>query len=280
MSWRISIMHRSIYRYAEPVIASYNEVRLVPQSVGGQTVLSATVSVMPATSVYRYEDYFKTAVISFDIPEPHRELVVVGKSVVDTANVRPRPTGLTWGELDDPAIRERFAEYLETTTYATGDQELLDLSSQFRTARSPFAAVESVGEWIRESMTYEIGATGVSTSAVEAWRAKRGVCQDFAHLGLVLLRAIGVPTRYVSGYLHPHADADIGVAHSVAGHAWMECWVGAWYPIDPTHGARVGDRYVIVARGRDYADVAPFRGIYQGGALAELDVAVDLKRLA
>lgn len=129
-------------------------------------------------------------------------------------------------------------------------------------------------------MTDEIGATRVSTSTLEAWRAQRGVCQDFARLGLVLLRTIGIPARYVSSYLHPSAEGEIGIALLGAGHAWLEAWVGAWYPIDPTHGERVGDRYITVAKGRDHADVAPFRDIYQGGALERLDASVELTRLA
>lgn len=280
MSWRISTVHSSIYRYEEPVIASYNEVRLLPQSFGGQTVLGANVSVMPATAFYRYIDYFSTSVVSFDIAEPHRELVVIGSSVVETATAKPQPTGLSWSELESEAIRERFVEYLEPTKYATGDEELLEIGRKFRNEPSPFHAVAAVSDWIGSSMIYEIGATGVSTSALEAWHARRGVCQDFAHLGIVLLREIGIPTRYVSGYLHPSVEGELSVALTGAGHAWMECWVGAWYPIDPTHGDRVGDRYVTVARGRDYADVAPFRGVYQGGALAGLEISVELTRLA
>lgn len=280
MSWRISTIHSSIYRYEEPVIASYNEVRLLPQSSSGQSVLSANVSVMPATSFYRYVDYFSTSVISFDIPEPHRELAVIASSIVETATARPQPTGLTWSEIESDAIKERFDEYLEPTRYASGDEELSEIGRKFRSESSPFRAVEAVSDWIQSSMIYEIGATGVTTSALEAWHSRRGVCQDFAHLGIVMLREIGIPTRYVSGYLHPSAEGELSVSIAGAGHAWMECWVGAWYPIDPTHGERVGDRYVTVARGRDYADAAPFRGVYQGGALAGLDISVELTRLA
>lgn len=280
MSWRISTVHSSTYRYSDPVVTSYNELRLTPLSGGGQLVMSANVSVSPTTSLYRYTDYFSTPVISFDIPDPHSELVVIGSSIVDSATARPRPTGLTWNELESEEIRDNFVEYLRPTSYAMGDEELFEIAQQFRRELSPIDAVEMVKEWIRSSMTYELGVTRVSTSALEAWRSKRGVCQDFAHLGLVLLRTIGIPSRYISGYLHPTAEGEIGATLAGAGHAWMECWVGAWYPIDPTHGDRVGDRYVIVARGRDYADVSPFRGIYQGGALAGLEVSVELTRLA
>lgn len=280
MSWRIQTVHSSTYRYQEPVMTSYNEVRISPPSVGGQLLLSESVTVAPQAVLYRYNDYFSTRVVSFDIPTAHSELVVIGRSVVDTATPRPQPTGLTWAELETDQSRDRFVEYLRSTTYARGNEDLLEAARVFRKERFPIDAVTAVSEWIRDSMTYEIGATRVSTSALEAWRAQRGVCQDFAHVGLVLLRDIGIPARYVSGYLHPSAEGEIGIGQLGAGHAWLEAWVGAWYPIDPTHGDRVGDRYITVARGRDYADVAPFRGIYQGGALERLDVTVELTRLA
>ncbi len=280
MSWRISTVHSSTYRYGEPVVTSYNEVRITPQFTGGQLVLSANVSVSPTTSLYRYTDYFHTPVISFDIPDPHSELVVVGSSVVDTATSRPRPTGLSWSGIEAEEVRDTWVEYLRPTAYATGNEELLEIASQFRGEFTPIDAVEAVKEWVLSSMTYELGATRVSTSALEAWRSRRGVCQDFAHLGLVLLRSIGIPSRYVSGYLHPSAEGEIGATLAGAGHAWIESWVGAWYPIDPTHGDRVGDRYVTVARGRDYSDVSPFRGIFHGGGLKGLEVSVELTRLA
>jgi transglutaminase-like putative cysteine protease len=280
MSWRISTRHTSTYRYGAPVIASYNEARITPQATGGQIVLDSALSVSPATSLYSYRDYFQTIVFSFDVPESHTELTVIGTSTVETASARPIPMGITWEDLAEPAIEERFMEYLRPTPYTTGDDELRGIAEELRQADSPLEVVSAASEWIRASMTYEIGATAVSTSALEAWHERRGVCQDFAHVGLVLLRSLGIPARYVSGYLHPASDGVIGATVRGQGHAWLECWLGAWHPIDPTHGAPVGDRHVTVARGRDYRDVAPFRGVYQGGALDDLEVTVELVRLA
>jgi transglutaminase-like putative cysteine protease len=280
MSWRIATRHTSTYRYGAPVVASFNEARITPQATGGQTVLDTSISVSPNTSLYSYRDYFSTIVVAFDVPEAHNELVVVGTSTVDTASVRPLPSGIAWEDLEGPGVEDRMTEYLLATPYTTGDDDLIGIAKEFHGAGSPLDAVEAVGQWIRSSMTYEMGVTAVSTSALEAWRERRGVCQDFAHVGLVMLRKLGVPSRYVSGYLHPSTEGEIGVAVKGAGHAWIECWLGAWHPFDPTHGEAVGDRYVTVARGRDYADVTPFRGIYQGGALDELEVSVELVRQA
>ncbi|HVB06843.1 MAG TPA: transglutaminase family protein [Acidimicrobiales bacterium] len=280
MSWRIATRHTSTYRYGAPVVASYNEARITPQERDGQRVLESAVAVHPQTALYHYRDYFGSAVVAFDIPEPHDQLVVIGTSTVETASARPLPAALTWEGLASLAEGERFIEYLRPTPFTTGDDELLAVAKGFRVAASPSEAVEGASGWIRAEMTYELGATAVSTSALEAWHARRGVCQDFAHIGLVLLRSLGIPARYVSGYLHPSREAEIGTTVAGAGHAWIECWLGDWLPIDPTHGEAVGDRHVTVARGRDYADVAPFRGVYQGGALESLDVSVELVRMA
>jgi transglutaminase-like putative cysteine protease len=118
----------------------------------------------------------------------------------------------------------------------------------------------------------------VSTSAAEALAARRGVCQDFAHVFLARVRALGIPARYVSGYLHSAQDPTIGGTEKGESHAWAEAWMGDWVPVDPTSGEIPGLRHVLVARGRDYRDVAPLRGIYSGGAAHALDVEVELTR--
>ena len=140
--------------------------------------------------------------------------------------------------------------------------------------------VVAAGNWVEETMTYRPSATAVHTSAVEAWEVGEGVCQDFAHVGLVLLRAAGVPARYVSGYLHTQPDAPVGQVVTGESHAWVEAWVGDWVGYDPTAGDVPGERHVVVGYGRDYADVSPLRGIYSGGSVASLGVTVEVTRLA
>ena len=124
------------------------------------------------------------------------------------------------------------------------------------------------------------GTTGVHTGAVEAWEARTGVCQDFAHLTLLLVREMGVPARYVSGYLLPSAATEIRQTVRGESHAWIEAWTGGWWGYDPTNDIEIGHRHVWVAVGRDYADVPPLKGIYSGGEAAALDVTVDMTRLA
>ena len=280
MSWRIATRHVSSYRYASPVTASYNEARMTPVSSHRQAVLESHVSVRPATPALRYVDYWSTTVHAFDVHEPHENLVVTGSSVVETAPAEPLDWDAGWDVVHDPSVQDRFAELLVPTGYAPLDDDLADHARALGGHDAPAAAVEETCSWIRAAMRYEPGTTHVSTSGLEAWRQGSGVCQDFAHLALVLLRHLGIPARYTSGYLHPMADAPIGETVNGASHAWVEAWLGRWQPVDPTNGDPVGERHVTVARGRDYSDVSPLHGLYHGGALESLEVTVELTRLA
>lgn len=280
MSWRIATEHRSAYRYAEPVLTSFNEARISPAASRGQSVIESRVTVQPETPLFTYVDYWSTLVTAFDVTEPHDELVVTGFSVVETPNLLPEGEALGWDELHREDVQDQFAELLLPTAYTEGDDALRAVVTELATDTSPRDCLDAVGAWAREHMAYVAGSTAVSTSALEAWHQAAGVCQDFAHLTLAILRLAGIPARYVSGYLHPEAGAAVGDPVQGQSHAWVEAWLGYWLAIDPTNGAPVAERHVTVARGRDYADVAPFRGVYHGGALEHLDVSVTLTRTA
>ena len=129
-------------------------------------------------------------------------------------------------------------------------------------------------------LAYETGATDVSTNARSALELGRGVCQDFVHVALALLRAVGIPARYSSGYLHPDAEAAIDDAVTGQSHAWLEAWTGSWQRVDPTNGDEVGERHVFVARGRDYGDVTPLKGVYNGPPAHSSDARVTIRRVA
>jgi transglutaminase-like putative cysteine protease len=143
----------------------------------------------------------------------------------------------------------------------------------------PVAAGRQAGRWVHEQLSYERGATGVHSTSAEARAGGRGVCQDHAHLSLALLRAMGLPGRYVSGYLHTSKDGSIGETTRGESHAWVEYWAGSWLPVDPSSLADVAERHVVVARGRDYADVRPLAGVYRGPSAEALGVTVELTRL-
>jgi transglutaminase-like putative cysteine protease len=288
MSWRLRIRHTSAYTYVQDVVASYNEVRLTPQTTGGQVTIDARVEVTPPARPVSYQDYWGTRVHAFDIHIPHRQLVVVGSSTVETpVSHGPTDRGVTshraisWAELDDDAVRETYFEYLAPTEVAAADDDLDAIGSTLRReASTPHEALELVSDWVRGALVYEQGSTEVSTSATDAWRSGRGVCQDFVHLAIALLRNMGIPARYASGYFHPQEDAEIGMTVHGESHAWCEAWIDDWWPFDPTNTVAVGERHVLVARGRDYSDVPPLKGIISGAPSTTPAVSVELTRQA
>ncbi|MCK9899838.1 hypothetical protein CC117_01190 [Parafrankia colletiae] len=280
MSWQIRIEHSTGYRYASPVVSSYNEARIIPQTGESQLTLEATVRTEPAASTYRYWDYWGTQVTAFDLHTPHTELVVTGRSVVQTAAAPPRPADVpSWDQLTDDSLADRFVEFVRPTVSTPEHPELRAAALELAAANSPADFLPAVGDWVREKLSYRPGTTEVRTSAVEAWEQGVGVCQDFAHLALVLMRAAGMPARYVSGYLHPSADAEVGETVSGQSHAWVEGWLGTWLGFDPTNGIPTGEPHVVVARGRDYGDVPPMLGVYSGGTSTSLGVTVAVTRL-
>jgi transglutaminase-like putative cysteine protease len=278
-SWRIAIRHTTTSQYAGEVSASYNEARLTPMRSPYQVLIESRVDVAPGASLRQYRDYFGTTVHSFDVHVPHTELHVIGSSVVSTSSIEPI-TGASWTDLQDEQRCDELYEFLVSTPLTEPDEDLQVLAVEIRAASpTPLEAVQSAIAHVREHMVYERGHTNAATPGIEAWARARGVCQDFAHVTVALLRAMGVPARYVSGYLHPDEEGAIGVVVSAESHAWIDAWLGAWAPFDPTNDRAVGERHVVVAHGRDYGDVAPLRGVYTGAAVTAQDVAVEMTRL-
>jgi transglutaminase-like putative cysteine protease len=276
----VAVRHTTTSRYAGEVFASYNEARLTPKHDAGQVVVDARVDVSPSVPVHRHEDYWDNVVHTFEVHAPHSELTVVGSAVVDTMPMA-RATGVSWADLDDPDRHDEFYEFLASTDMAAVDDALDAVASELKgAAATPEDAVRETIACAREHLAYERGHTTITTSAAEAWGQGSGVCQDFAHVSLALLRAMGVPARYVSGYLHPEPDAPVGEVVTGESHAWIEAWLGEWAPFDPTNGQPVDCRHVVVARGRDYVDVAPMRGVFTGAAATGQDVTVEVTRLA
>jgi transglutaminase-like putative cysteine protease len=280
MGWRLRISHRTGFAYAGSVGSSYNEARMSPTSEGHQSVLDSHVTVAPTARTYTYRDYWDTRVTAFDVHVPHERLEVVADSLVETSSPRSPGTGLTWAALDRPAVTDRWAELLISTPRTALDAALTEVATSLRGAHpTPAAAAAAVCELVEAEIRYVPGSTGVQTDAVQVWRQREGVCQDISHLSIGLLRAIGLPARYVSGYLHPTADAEIGDAVAGQSHAWVEWFDGDWYAYDPTNGIPIGERHVIIGRGRDYADVPPLKGVYAGPAGTGQTVEVTLTRL-
>jgi transglutaminase-like putative cysteine protease len=280
MSWMLRIEHRSTYRYGDEVLSSYNEARMTPLTTDRQTAVESRVEVEPRSRSYRYLDYWASVVDVFDIHVPHTTLNFTATSVVETTEAPPQPPDPGWDMLTTEPVLDRLAEFLAPTAYAPAEPELVKLAIDLRNGWGPGATVDTISRFVRSRLKYKPGVTEVSSSALEALHHEAGVCQDYAHLSIALLRAAGVPARYVSGYLHTGKDARPGDTVSGESHAWVEVWLGDWWPFDPTNGTAVGERHAVVGRGRDYADVPPLKGVHSAGSAESLDVEVRITRLA
>ncbi|PPH92013.1 transglutaminase family protein [Rathayibacter sp. AY1D5] len=280
---RLRIRHTTGFTYAGDVVASYNEARMLPASSDGQLVLFSNLDIRPVTSVHAYTDYWGTRVSSFDVLDAHRELSLTATSLVES---RPeqhpdQPTG--WDQLSEQV--ETRTEYVEQSKRTPRTAPPEGLSAMARSladeAAGPCEAALTIAETIGRAMTYRQGVTGVHSTATESWTAREGVCQDITHIVLGALRSVGIPARYVSGYLHPKPHAEIGETVVGESHAWVEWFCGgAGRGYDPTNLIGIGGRHVTVGRGRDYNDIAPLGGVFAGPRSSKLFVRVEITREA
>ena len=279
---RLRIVHRTGFTYAEPATASYNEARLLPHSGGEQFVLASNLDIRPAAAQHAYLDYWGTRVSTFEVLTPHRELSVTASSLVEVRPVPHEPVDIAWDDLHRLATSTtEFVEQITQTDATRPPAEVLELARSIAdrggsVAETALAVAQAVGE----ALEYMPGVTGVHSTATEAWEHRKGVCQDIAHVTLGALRSIGIPARYVSGYLHPNHDTPLGVTVTGESHAWVEWYAGDWRGYDPTNLIEIGERHVLVARGRDYHDVAPLRGGYASPGASEMFVTVKITREA
>lgn len=279
---RLRIKHSTGFRYGGEVTASYNEARMLPASSDGQLVLFSNLDILPISSQHSYVDYWGTRVASFEILTPHKELALTATSLTEV-HTRDHPShDLSWDELaEQVSALTETVEQQGQTRRTDPPAEVVELAQRIvaRTSNPCDAALE-ICRAIGEAVEYMQGVTGVHTTAAEAWAGRRGVCQDIAHLSLGALRAVGIPARYVSGYLHPLPNAEIGQTVAGESHAWVEWFCGSWRGFDPTNLIDIGDRHVAVGQGRDYNDVPPLRGVYAGSYGSQLYVKVEITREA
>ncbi|MFD8218905.1 transglutaminase N-terminal domain-containing protein [Streptomyces sp. NPDC059697] len=277
---RLRIRHTTRVSYAQAAVSSHNEVRMTPLTLPGQTTLDARVTVNPTTPTWSYWDYWGTQVTGFDLMEPHEDLTITASSLVETAPPgRPAPAP-TWAEVARTTANSRLLEYASPTTRTTVTQELVERARSASTGLDLHETAVAVSSMVTDQVSYIPGATGVNTGAMEAWEQGAGVCQDIAHLTAALLRGLGLPTRYVSGYLHPEREAELHRPVAGQSHAWIEYWAGDWTGYDPTNSTRADESHVVVGRGRDYDDVTPHKGIYRGVAGGPPEVTVEFTRVA
>ncbi len=278
--WRLRVVHTTGYAYQSPVTASYNEARLTPRSNTRQNVILNRVETIPATRSYRYVDYWGTAVTAFDLHAPHTDLTVTSSSVVETEQPEPPVANVGWNELQSEAVIDRFDELLRPTEHTPASKRVASVAKKIAKTHKPAEAVVATANWVRSGLDYLPGTTSVHSSGLDALKEGKGVCQDFVHLSLMVLRSMGIPAQYVSGYLHPKRNAIVGNTVDGRSHAWIQAWTGGWWSYDPTNDTEISEQYVSVGAGRDYTDVPPLKGIYSGEGATDLDVIVEVTRLA
>jgi transglutaminase-like putative cysteine protease len=275
MKWEI--FHRTRYVYVSPVRDSFNEVRLNPVNNREQSVESFLLKVLPATRLRHYLDFYSNIVHHFEVPEPHGELVIDAQAVVTVHSRLALDPALKPAPLADlaAAVRtERCFDYLQPSRYVDHDPETwrhaLDATHGQTDA---WQAAHAILRYVHGTLKYEPNSTLVHTHARQALLQRAGVCQDFAHVMIGMCRAIGLPALYVSGYLATETAS--------ATHAWVEVFIPGhgWIGLDPTHNCSVGETYVKIAVGRDYADAAPATGHYRGTLERKLTVEVRVTRL-
>jgi transglutaminase-like putative cysteine protease len=267
-----------------PSIESQNEVRLMPLNDWTQTCIDFKLTVQPQCKVFSYEETGGT-VHYFGVRSAHPVLEIVAEALVETKLENPFD-GLNllapdWAFYDLPATKQDQAEFLSESPYVFLNHEVAEIADSVRRASNDSVAdfIIKLAKWIHDSLTYDPDATHVHTKLHEVLEIKAGVCQDFAHLMIACCRSIGIPARYVSGYLF--VGGIDGMRGEQATHAWLECLLptGKWLSVDPTNDLLVNDRYVAVHTGRDYSDVTPTRGVYIGTPAKSLDVSVQVDRV-
>jgi len=290
---RYRVTHVTTYSYEEIVSIGHNEVRLEPRSTPRQRRPVTALAIEPTPAVIATElDYFGNPTTFFTVQEPHSRMVLTARSDLELAAARPleQEPLLPWEELREnlrtdlsPAGLAAF-EMVFASPLVPCDAEFAAYAAEsFEPGRSIFAAARELTERIHADFVYEPGATSVTTPVREVLERRRGVCQDFAHVALACLRSLGLPARYVSGYLHTRPAP--GKPHLVgadASHAWVSVYCGAdgWIDFDPTNDLVATDHHVTLAWGRDYGDVAPIKGVILGGGEHTVEVAVDVEPLA
>ncbi|HWF35325.1 MAG TPA: transglutaminase family protein [Solirubrobacteraceae bacterium] len=279
-----AIRYLTQYRYDADVVDNLNALRVKPAANGRQRCDEFSVRLDPEVRLHRHADYFGTEVVEFEVSRPHDHLTIDVRARVVT-QAAPSPPVAPWSALLEPAYREAGGEFLLHADGAERDslQELLDAT---RAASSPLETVLMVTELIPERFAYRKGATYVDSTIAHLLQVGAGVCQDFVHLGLALLRHHGIAARYVSGYLYAGAADGRQESIEVDTHAWLEAllpsldgsepvWVGA----DPTNRGLTGATHVKIGHGRHYTDVPPIKGVYRGTATSEHDARVTMTQL-
>jgi transglutaminase-like putative cysteine protease len=268
-----TIRHTTRFRYSAPITQSVMEVYMQPRTEGFQRCLSFHLNVTPHATVMSHQDFLGNMVHHFDIPGAHQQLTITAESLIE---IRPRPefpstlSPDAWDELDTTEF-----EMLLPSHFTRPTPMLEELRKELKAERrdDPLGLLRELTTTLYDAFEYAPDSTAVDSPIDDALQSRQGVCQDFTHIMIALVRPLGIPCRYMSGYLYHRNGAR---SSPDASHAWMEALLPGlgWIGFDPTNNLIAGERHIRVALGRDYADVPPTRGVFKGSADTELSVGV------
>lgn len=277
-----SIRHLTRFQYASPICETLMETRMHPRTDTNQRCLHFALSVSPRCRVFSYRDHLGNSVHHFDIPAEHDTLVIIAESLIEMQQLAPVPEKLAaddWQLLDKLVAQGDYWEMLLPSRFALPTPRLLALAQELEVRRrdDPMTLLRELNARLHEYFEYAPQSTRVDSSIDEAIAQRQGVCQDYAHTMIALVRHLGIPCRYVSGYQH-HSRVEKERQLPLATHAWVDAFLPhlGWVSFDPTNNLLAHDSHIRTALGRDYADVPPTRGVYRGTSAEELHVAVQV----
>jgi transglutaminase-like putative cysteine protease len=280
-----SIRHFNRYRYSKPVSQSTLEVRMHPRSEYTQRCFTFELSISPKARLFSYMDHLGNTIYHFDMPLPHTELIIVADALVDVEQPYDLPDKLSadsWKELDELVSGDDFWDMLMPSQFARSSSELEELAVKLgvekRNGRDPLTVIRDLNRSLYDEFEYARESTSVDSPIEDALSCRRGVCQDFAHIMITMLRNLRIPSRYVSGYLYRDAEHKDRSAEG-ATHAWVEALLPGlgWVGFDPTNNLIAETRHIRTAIGRDYADVPPTKGTLLGSSSAASELKVRVK---
>jgi transglutaminase-like putative cysteine protease len=277
-----AIRHFTRYRYSRPVWQSMMEVRMHPRSEGNQRCFVFQLSVNPRARIFGYTDSYGNLVHHFDLPSRHGQLTIITDALVNIETQPSIPEVMeygAWQELEDLVEKKDYWDMLMPSHFARSSPELenlaLEIGATERKRRSPLAFLLDITAAVHRTFKYVKKSTAVNSPIEDALRSRQGVCQDFAHIMIALVRNARIPCRYVSGYLY-HGGEDSHPSADGATHAWVEALLpgNGWVGFDPTTNRLADEKHIRTAIGRDYADVPPTMGMMKGKAETQLQVRV------
>lgn len=283
------VTHKTTYHYTAPVAQAHHLVHLAPRPHERQRIVRHDITVKPAPATRNdFIDYFGNPASSLAIEAGHSELLIHSQGVIEVSAPEHADLSLSqpWDRLSgDMAPPKKIneieaAQYLMPSRHTAVTAELIEFARpSFPAGRPVFECARELTERIHAEFAYDGAATDIATTTDELLKIRRGVCQDFAHLGIACLRAMGLAARYVSGYLETQPPpGQPRLVGADASHAWLAVYVPGvgWAEFDPTNGCLPGEKHITLAWGRDYGDVAPLTGVMTGGGSHTLEVSVDV----